>query len=419
HVISIEILSSKDNISVTANGIKVHDVIPAKFTGIQVIVLNQANAAKMASSSNPIALEFDNAPFLDGSRLGLPVAVMAGNRPHYLFRMLLSLKNVIGLNVSMVTIYIDGFFEEPALLGKLFNLKVNQHEPVSTRNARISQHYKKSLTTSFEDNPEAQHLVILEEDLDLSVDILSFFKQLLPVLEKDDSLFCISAWNDQGYKHSSNDVSMTYRVEYMPGLGWVLPRKIYKNELEPDWPSPDKMWDWDMWVRAAKINGRECIIPDVSRTYHFGAQGINMNPFFQELYFEGHALNKEPNVKINSDIMYKDSYELEIDRLLRSSSVLNHTKTPCSHPKTFIPDTRNQTYVYYIKMENSAKNWINTAHCFKIWDVDVRDNHKNMFRFWARGNHLIVIGCPDSPYCKYKPSHVINAEVKKPDKNAT
>jgi len=33
--------------------------------------------------------------------------------------------------------------------------------------------------------------------LDISVDILSFFKQLLPVLEKDESLFCISAWNDQ------------------------------------------------------------------------------------------------------------------------------------------------------------------------------------------------------------------------------
>lgn len=31
----------------------------------------------------------------------------------------------------------------------------------------------------------------------MSVDILSFFKQLLPVLENDKSVYCISAWNDQ------------------------------------------------------------------------------------------------------------------------------------------------------------------------------------------------------------------------------
>ena len=59
------------------------------------------------------------------------------------------------------------------------------------------QHYKKSLTASFDRYPEANYLVILEEDLDASVDILSYFKQLLPVLENDESLYCISAWNDQ------------------------------------------------------------------------------------------------------------------------------------------------------------------------------------------------------------------------------
>ena len=26
---------------------------------------------------------------------------------------------------------------------------------------------------------------------------------------------------------------------------------------------------------------RECIIPDISRTYHFGSTGLNMNPYFQ------------------------------------------------------------------------------------------------------------------------------------------
>ena len=61
----------------------------------------------------------------------------------------------------------------------------------------FSQHYKRSLTASFARHADANVVVILEEDLDVSPDILTFFNQLLPVLENDDSLYCISAWNDQ------------------------------------------------------------------------------------------------------------------------------------------------------------------------------------------------------------------------------
>ena len=97
----------------------------------------------------------------------------------------------------------------------------------------------------------------------------------------------------------------------------MLPRKIYKEELEPDWPSPDYTLNWDMWIRSAKLKGRECIIPDVSRTFHFGSKGLHMSQFFHELYFEEHAFNKEPYVKINADLMYKENYEKEIERLIR------------------------------------------------------------------------------------------------------
>jgi beta-1,2-N-acetylglucosaminyltransferase len=42
------------------------------------------------------------------------------------------------------------------------------------------------------------------------------------------------------------------------------------------------MWDWDMWMRLEDVRrGRECLVPDVSRTYHFGSSGLNMNSYFQ------------------------------------------------------------------------------------------------------------------------------------------
>ena len=54
-----------------------------------------------------------------------------------------------------------------------------------------------------------------------------------------------------------------------------------------------------MWTRSDPIRqNRECVIPDISRTFHFGARGLNMNAYFQELYFKNHAINTRPNVKL-------------------------------------------------------------------------------------------------------------------------
>ena len=61
---------------------------------------------------------------------------------------------------------------------------------------------------------------MLEEDLDVAPDFFSYFSQTVGLMEADDSVYCISAWNDQGYQHSCEDPALLYRVETMPGLGW-------------------------------------------------------------------------------------------------------------------------------------------------------------------------------------------------------
>ena len=40
---------------------------------------------------------------------------------------------------------------------------------------------------------------------------------------------------------------------WMAGLGWMLTRRLYKTELEPQWPKADEFWDWDMWMRSDRI----------------------------------------------------------------------------------------------------------------------------------------------------------------------
>ena len=97
----------------------------------------------------------------------------------------------------------------------------------------------------------------------------------------------------------------------------VLKRTLYKNELEQKWPRPDQSADWDMWMRLpGNRKNRECIIPDISRTYHFGSKGLNVGSFMQNIYFKRHALNNVIKVKLDVDKMYKENYEKEILRLI-------------------------------------------------------------------------------------------------------
>lgn len=131
--------------------------------------------------------------------------------------MLNSLLTANGVNRSMITIYIDGFFQEPYELAKLFALRVVQHKPVGEGNARISQHYYFSLNELFNHYSTSEFAIIFEEDLITSPDVFMYFSQTKNLLVEDPSLYCISAFNDNSYIHSSSDERLCYRVEGMPG----------------------------------------------------------------------------------------------------------------------------------------------------------------------------------------------------------
>ena len=81
-----------------------------------------------------------NAPTLSSNITSqLPISVVAGNRPYYLYRMLRGLLSTPGVNRHMVTVYIDGFYKEVAGLTELFGVKHVFHKPICSRNCRISQ----------------------------------------------------------------------------------------------------------------------------------------------------------------------------------------------------------------------------------------------------------------------------------------
>ncbi|XP_050526842.1 protein O-linked-mannose beta-1,2-N-acetylglucosaminyltransferase 1-like isoform X2 [Daktulosphaira vitifoliae] len=358
--------------------------------------------------NNPDPLTFFPPALEDSNLQNVPVSIIASNRPHYLFKMLKGLLQIKGVQTDMITVFIDGYYDEPMEVTKLFGLRGVQHMPVGAKNARITQHYKSSLTATFNLFPDSEVAIIIEEDLDVSKDFFGFFSQTVNLLKRDNSLYCISAWNDQGYQHTSFQSDVLYRVDSMPGLGWMLKKSLFKDELESEWPTVEKMWDWDMWMRLPQVQkGRECIVPEVSRTYHFGSSGINMNSFFQEVYFRNHAFNTIEDVKFKDlNKLTKNEYKIMLEEKISVGYILDHQKSPCDND--FLPYIKNKTLILYISLMNlkDTSTWSSVAKCLKIWDLDTRGHHKGMWRLNLKGRELFVIGCPYSYFCKFKPSNI-------------
>lgn len=298
----------------------------------------------------------------DAAAADLPLAVIAGNRGRYLYTCLESLLACPGIRPERITVFVDGYEDEPLLVANALGVGVVRFDKTRStstmaetfRNAdMIAAHYLRSLQAAWEINRHARYLLNVEEDLRVSVDFLRYFAQTLPLMESDSSLYCVSAWNDNGYEHASANPRLLYRTETFPGLGWMLKRDLWL-ELEPKWPRCCTGWSWDLWMREdAQRKGRECLMPDVPRTFHFGRYGLNVNnDYFYNRYFKPHRLNSDANAQLQDlHRMAPDAYEALLAHLLRSARVLEHRPgaTPCD--EAYFPRTTGETWVMYYAQE--------------------------------------------------------------------
>ena len=69
-----------------------------------------------------------------------------------------------------------------------------------------------------------EQVIIVEDDLVVSPDFYEYFSATLPLLHQDPSLWCVSAWNDNGKQGliNENATDLLYRTDFFPGLGWMI-----------------------------------------------------------------------------------------------------------------------------------------------------------------------------------------------------
>ena len=88
--------------------------------------------------------------------------------------------------------------------------------------AWLAQHYKWGLDRAFIERQHS-HVIIVEDDMLFSPDFLRYFEAMAVLLERDSSLFCISAWNDNGRQEDFEwSPHRMFRTSYFPGLASPL-----------------------------------------------------------------------------------------------------------------------------------------------------------------------------------------------------
>lgn len=184
---------------------------------------------------------------------------------------------------------------------------------------KISRHYGWALNYTF-NVLRYDTVLIVEDDLDISPDFFEYFSALYPILRSDPSIYCVSAWNDNGKDGLvDNDPTKLYRSDFFPGLGWMFTKDLWL-EYQNKWPKAF----WDDWIREPdQRKNRACIRPELSRTKTFGKKGVS-NGLFYEKHLKYIKLNEQfvPFTRMNLSYLIKENYDVDYLKQVYNSRLM-------------------------------------------------------------------------------------------------
>jgi beta-1,2-N-acetylglucosaminyltransferase len=219
------------------------------------------------------------------------------------------------------------------------------------------------------------------------------------VIDKDPSVFALSAWNDNGFIGRVGGAYDLMRTTFFPGLGWMLPRTLYKQELEPAWP----MSHWDHWLRSKEISKNRVVIhPSVPRSYHNGVRGTFMNLDTHNRYFRDIAYNMDPTVSWATHMTAqsvggatlphymtasRQVYDLRLQALIHSCANLQNVAE--------LEKFHNSVLCIWITSDYSNQDFEAVSRYFGIWHEFQRGAHGGLHEFFFHSNHVLLLNVKD------------------------
>uniref|UniRef100_A0A7S4KLP6 Uncharacterized protein n=1 Tax=Guillardia theta TaxID=55529 RepID=A0A7S4KLP6_GUITH len=330
----------------------------------------------------------------------LPIAVVAYNREMYLRRCLTSLLSVRGVKRSSITVYQDGFEASTSQAATSMGVAIKHHvrKELKESAAYIADHYKFVLSDVFADE-SVQFCIVVEEDMVFAPDFLEFFLLYAPVMKKDATVYCVSAYNDNGFETLALDSSQVYRTEWFIGLGWLALREIVTHEWLPHWPETH----WDHWLREdEQRKGRECLFPEVPRDFHIGERGANMDAMHYRRYDSRLKLNDLPDhiQMVSPESLLLGNYEEMLGNMLAASHVVRNLKEldliteyqSCSQPWVVYYEGGLSNHTLNSQGHiTSSTPWKPISNFFGLWHEPRRGIHRGLHRFHFRNKCVLLV----------------------------
>lgn len=327
-----------------------------------------------------------------------PILIVPGLNHNALVKTMETTVMQPGVKLNNVVVAWDEKFPEHAELASLFGF-----ENVSLPSSKsYPEQMIKAMLHVCPMYEHSKYFIVLEEELILAPDFLYFLSQLLPVLESDNTLLGVSAFNFHGFEMTSSKHSTVYRVGEFPGLGFLMKMSVFWRGIKGQEKLFSQSRAWDGWRIPAVLQG-EMLVPDVSRVYRQPYEGSNKDEdYLVELFNQHRVTNLERDVKLTGlEKLQNDKYEAYIAEQLEKANIIANSQIDrCVKEKT---DSRINIYVsdkhwavyYQQKNKHDYSVLVKLCRCFGIPVPDgqlPKNLHQGMMRFSYYKKHIYLVG---------------------------
>ncbi|XP_050689311.1 protein O-linked-mannose beta-1,2-N-acetylglucosaminyltransferase 1-like [Eriocheir sinensis] len=348
----------------------------------------------------------------------LGVVILATDRPHYLYRTLKSLWEAPGLNREKVAVYGDGRQREVLAVARLFGVYLVEAPPLGNT---TKEHIRHKVQRVFRDvagvkfPPESvpagnlpedtlppfscSHLLLLEDDLQVAVDIFKYIYSVAPVLERDPSIFAVSSFNYYGHADVANSHTTVYRTAELNPLALLFPVRAL-HQLASNWPTSDDTSEWYRSLRVAMrgVEGGALLYPEVPRARHLGYRGSLIRGSVQHNYFRDHILSLTTDYHLaESEVLMlaAEPYEARLEKTLKEADTINFDF--CKHDLLYGKNPL-KIFVSYNGSRSDETNMNYVMNCLRTFDVYPEAGWHGVWQFHYHGHWLSIVGTPTSKY---------------------
>ncbi|XP_046354639.1 protein O-linked-mannose beta-1,2-N-acetylglucosaminyltransferase 1-like [Haliotis rufescens] len=341
-----------------------------------------------------------------------PIIVVPGLNHNALVRTLETTLMQPGMKPDMVAVMWDEKFPEHGELADLFGFRnaslkgsVQYFEQMAKALRKIDLVY-----------PDSSHVIVLEEELLLAPNFLHFMSHFLPVLDADDSLMGVSAWNYNGFEKLSGNKNLIYRVEEFPGLGFLLKSKPFLKILTSSIHKCCKDRAWAGWRLSVDYKG-EILVPDMSRVFRQPYQGADTSKeLVTQLFGKPRTtLLDGPTPLTGMSNLTMVLYEQQLNHNIASgvSFPITDLQLCVQKVKDFdlkiSPDEKRPLVVFYAQDSPSDYALLRElCRCFGLFAAEhykPRNLHRGLLRFFFQGHDVYLVGSA-TEYFKHKPALV-------------